>query len=72
VILVLAMLAIPVKNWADAAKWLGRLVRGFRHWIGKIQDKIDDLENEIYKDAPIDKLIDDVKIERKEKRGKRK
>jgi Sec-independent protein translocase protein TatA len=56
VILIVAIAVVPANRWPEVARWFGKLVRYVRNAVGKIQDGIDDLENEIAKDAPIDNL----------------
>jgi Sec-independent protein translocase protein TatA len=56
VILIVAIAVVPANRWPDVARWFGKIVRYIRNIIGKIQDGINDLENEIAKDAPIDNL----------------
>jgi Sec-independent protein translocase protein TatA len=56
VILLIAIAVVPAKCWPDVARFFGRAVRYIRDAAGKIQDGIDDMENEIAKDLPIDSL----------------
>lgn len=56
VILVIAIAVVPAKNWPDVARAFGRFARWTRNIIGRIQDGVDNIENEIAKDLPIDKL----------------
>jgi Sec-independent protein translocase protein TatA len=56
VILIIAVAVIPAKDWPAVARFLGRAVRYVKNIIGKIQDGIDNVENEIAKDLPIDNL----------------
>ncbi|MDR1071668.1 MAG: twin-arginine translocase TatA/TatE family subunit [Rickettsiales bacterium] len=56
VILIVAIAVVPANRWPEVARWLGKLVRYARNVIGKVQDGINDLEDEIAKDAPIDNL----------------
>ncbi|MDR3208598.1 MAG: twin-arginine translocase TatA/TatE family subunit [Rickettsiales bacterium] len=56
VILIIAVAVVPANRWPEVARWLGKIVRHIRNIIGRIQDGIDDLENEIAKEVPIDKL----------------
>lgn len=56
VILIVAIIIVPSSKWPDVAKSLGKLFRAVKELFGKIQDNIDDLENNIAKDMPIDKL----------------
>jgi Sec-independent protein translocase protein TatA len=56
VILIVAVAVIPANRWPSVARFFGRLVRNVRHIAGKIQDGIDEMENEIAKDLPIDSL----------------
>jgi Sec-independent protein translocase protein TatA len=56
VVLVVAVAVVPADRWADVARFMGRAVRRAREIIGRIQDGVDNLENEISKDLPIDNL----------------
>ena len=56
VVLLIAIAIVPAKNWPDVARAFARFVRWARALIGKVQDGIDDIENEIAKDLPINKL----------------
>jgi Sec-independent protein translocase protein TatA len=56
VILIIAIAVVPAKEWPAVARFFCKAVRYFRNVIGKIQDGIDEVENEITKDLPIDKL----------------
>jgi Sec-independent protein translocase protein TatA len=56
IILIIAIAVIPAREWPAIARFLGRAVRYVKDIIGKIQDGIDNMENEIAKDLPIDNL----------------
>ena len=56
VILLVAVAVIPASRWPDVARFVGKIVRYIRREIGKIQDGIDELENEVMKDLPVDSL----------------
>ena len=56
VIIVIAIAVIPARDWPVAARAIGKFARWIRHAVGKIQDGIDDMENEIAKDFPVDNL----------------
>jgi Sec-independent protein translocase protein TatA len=60
VILVVAIAVIPADKWPDAARAVAKAVRNIQHFIGKVQDNIESIKNEIEKDAPIDALTADV------------
>jgi len=55
-ILLVAIAVIPAKDWPNVARAIGKFVRHARGFIGKIQDGIDRIEDEIHKEIPIDKL----------------
>jgi Sec-independent protein translocase protein TatA len=56
VIVIVAIAVVPAKSWPDVARAVGKTVRYIRNIMGKIQDGIDGLENEMAKDLPIDSL----------------
>jgi len=56
VILIVAIALIPAKRLPDVIGFVARAVRGIRRLAGKIQDSVDNLEDEIAKDLPIDSL----------------
>jgi len=56
VILIIAIAVVPARDWPSVMRFLGRAARRIRNAVGKIQDEIDDLEDKIAKDMPIDAL----------------
>jgi len=56
VILIVAIALIPAKRLPDVISFVARTVRGLRRLAGKIQDGVDNLEDEIAKDLPVDSL----------------
>jgi Sec-independent protein translocase protein TatA len=56
VILIVAMAIVPAKHWPAAARMLARALRWGRNAIARLQDGIDNLENEMAKQAPVDSL----------------
>lgn len=64
VILVIAMVAIPVKNWPDVARAAARAVKFIRDLIWKISDSAEKIREQIDLEKPIDELsrqtMDDV------------
>jgi len=64
VILVVAILVIPAKNWPDVARLAARTVKFIRDLIWKISDSADKIREQIDLEKPIDELskqtMDDV------------
>lgn len=56
VIVIVAIAVIPAKNWPGVARFIANTIRYFKNVISKIQDNVDELQNEITKDLPIDSL----------------
>ena len=56
VILIIAIAVVPAKDWPKVVKFFSKAVRYVKNIIGQIQDGIEDIENEITKDLPVDKL----------------
>ncbi len=56
IILVVAMIVIPAKNWPDVFKFFAKLIRMIRGFVYQIQDKVSEWETEIDKHNPIDDL----------------
>jgi Sec-independent protein translocase protein TatA len=57
VVLLVAVLVIPARNWPDVAKFLARVVRFVRDFIWKITDVTENIKNQIELEKPIDDLI---------------
>lgn len=57
VVLLVAVLVIPARNWPDVAKFLARAVRFVRDFIWKITDATENIKNQIELEKPIDDLI---------------
>lgn len=57
VVLLVAVLVIPARNWPDVAKFLARAVRFVRDFIWKITDVTENIKNQIELEKPIDDLI---------------
>lgn len=57
VVLLVAVLVIPARNWPDVAKFLARAVRFVRDFIWKITDAAENIKNQIELEKPIDDLI---------------
>lgn len=57
VVLLVAVLVIPARNWPDVAKFLARVVRFVRDFIWKITDATENIKNQIELEKPIDDLI---------------
>ena len=56
VILIVAIALIPPRRLPDVIGFVARTVRSIRRLAGKIQDGMDNLEDEIAKDLPVDRL----------------
>ncbi|MDR2269036.1 MAG: hypothetical protein LBD94_02520 [Rickettsiales bacterium] len=56
IVLIIAIAVVPAKNWPDVARMVGKFVRYVKNIIGKLQDGIDNFENEVAKDLPLDNL----------------
>lgn len=56
-ILVLAMLIIPVKDWGGVIKFLAKIVSTVRNLIWKITDFSEDIKQQIEMEQPINDLI---------------
>ena len=56
IILIVAALVIPASKWPDVARILARIINYIKIVIGKIQDNVDNIKEEIEKEIPIDKL----------------
>jgi len=56
VILVVAIIVIPSNEWPKVLRAVMNLVRKVKRIIGQIEDKVEDIENEIMKDLPVEEL----------------
>jgi len=56
VILVVAIIVIPSDDWPKVLRAVMNFIRGVKRIIGRIEDGIDDMENEVAKDLPIENL----------------
>lgn len=56
IILTVAIIIVPVKKWPDVARFIGSLVRRLKIFIGKVQDEIDNIHDNVAKDIPVDSL----------------
>ena len=56
VILIVAVALIPPRRLPDVIGFAARAVRHVRRLAGKIQDSVDNLQDEIAKDLPVDSL----------------
>ena len=65
IILIIAIAVIPVKNWPDVARFFARLVKYVRNIIWKINDGIEQIQEQIDLEKPIDDItgqaIEDIK-----------
>jgi Sec-independent protein translocase protein TatA len=57
VILLVAILVIPAKNWPDVAKFLASLVKFMRNLIWKISDAGEQIKEQIELERPITEMI---------------
>jgi Sec-independent protein translocase protein TatA len=56
VILLVAIIVTPSKNWPTVARTFARFVKYVKNVLGKIQDNIDNIQTEIEKEVPLDQL----------------
>jgi Sec-independent protein translocase protein TatA len=56
VILIVAIAVVPAERWPAVAGFIGKVIRSVRRMFDKVQDGVNNLENEISKDLPIDNL----------------
>ena len=57
VILLVAILVVPSKNWPDVARFAARIVRMVRDLIWRITDASEKIKTQIDLEKPIDELI---------------
>ncbi len=57
VILLVAILVIPAKNWPDVARFLARIVRAVRTILWRITDASEKIKEQIDLEKPIDDII---------------
>lgn len=57
VIVLVAILVVPVKNWPDIARFLARVVKYIREIIWKITDASEKIKDQIDLEKPIDDII---------------
>ncbi|MBR1379972.1 MAG: hypothetical protein IJ560_00060 [Alphaproteobacteria bacterium] len=57
VIILVAVLVIPAKNWPDVARFLARVVRWCRAVVWRITDTSEKIREQIDLEKPIDDLI---------------
>ena len=57
VVLLVAVLVVPARNWPDVAKFLARTVKFVRELVWKITDATENIKNQIELEKPIDDLI---------------
>lgn len=57
IILLVAVLVIPAKNWPDVAKFLARIIKFIRNMIWKITDAGENIKQQIELENPINDLI---------------
>ena len=56
IILLVAIIVIPSGDWPKVLRAVMKLVRGIKRIVGQLEDRIEDIENEIIKDMPVDNL----------------
>jgi Sec-independent protein translocase protein TatA len=57
VIAIVAMAVIPVKNWPDVFRALGKMVRFVRSVIWKITDATESIKEQVERELPIDDIV---------------
>ena len=57
VIIIVAVLVVPARNWPDIARFLARAVKFIRSIIWKITDASEKIKTQIDLEKPIDDLI---------------
>ncbi|MBR4475273.1 MAG: hypothetical protein IKP05_01145 [Alphaproteobacteria bacterium] len=57
VIIIVAVLIVPARNWPDVARFLARVVKFVRGIIWKITDASEKIKTQIDLEKPIDDLI---------------
>ena len=57
IIILVAVLVIPSRNWPDVARVLARIVRFVRDLVWRITDASEKIKNQIDLERPIDDLI---------------
>lgn len=57
VIIIVAVLIVPARNWPDVARFLARAVKFIRGIIWKITDASEKIKTQIDLEKPIDDLI---------------
>jgi Sec-independent protein translocase protein TatA len=57
VILLVAILVIPAKNWPEVAKFLAQCVKFIRNLIWKISDASEQIKEQIELERPITEMI---------------
>jgi len=57
IIILVAVLVIPSRNWPDVARVLARIVRFVRDLVWRITDVSEKIKNQIDLERPIDDLI---------------
>ncbi|MCL2338509.1 MAG: hypothetical protein FWC51_00965 [Proteobacteria bacterium] len=60
VILIVAILVIPARDWPDVARWLARVVKFFRNLIWKISDGVNEIKDQADIEEPITKMTQQV------------
>jgi len=60
VILIVAILVIPARDWPDVARWLARVVKFFRNLIWKISDGVNEIKDQAALEEPITKMTQQV------------
>ncbi len=57
VILLVAILIVPSRNWPDVARFLARVVRFVRDLVWRVSDASEKIKSQIELEKPIDDLI---------------
>ena len=60
VIVLVAICVVPVKDWPNVARFLGRIFKWIRNLIWKITDVSEQIQQRIDLEKPIDDLIENA------------
>ena len=60
VIILVAICVVPVKDWPNVARFLGRIFKWIRNLIWKITDVSEQIQQRIDLEKPIDDLIENA------------
>jgi len=60
VILVVAILVIPARDWPDVARWLARVVKFFRDLVWKVSESVNEIKDQVAIEEPMTKMTQKV------------